>query len=141
MQWPYEQWGADAVLAAHDHLFERIEQDGLLYFVNGAGGNGLYGIGSTVSGECRRYSVTAPCWMGCAHHSAGGALLACLSAVLMHSQQSGWSCRPVLVVHCHQPLDNTAVVGGISSTAFLAVVHAASDRCSSFLPLFHGSCE
>lgn len=38
-QWPYKEWGADAVLAGHDHLYERLEVDGLLYLVNGLGGH------------------------------------------------------------------------------------------------------
>jgi hypothetical protein len=38
MQWPYEEWGATAVLAGHDHHYERIEKGGLLYFINGLGG-------------------------------------------------------------------------------------------------------
>ena len=39
MQWPYAQWGADLVLAGHDHLYERLVEDGLLYLTNGLGGN------------------------------------------------------------------------------------------------------
>ena len=39
MQWPYAQWGADVVLAGHDHLYERLVEDGLLYLTNGLGGN------------------------------------------------------------------------------------------------------
>jgi len=42
MQWPFSTWGADAVLSAHDHLYERIEANGIPYFVNGAGGGSLY---------------------------------------------------------------------------------------------------
>jgi tartrate-resistant acid phosphatase type 5 len=38
MQWPFEQWGASAVLAGHDHSYERLEIRGLPYFVNGLGG-------------------------------------------------------------------------------------------------------
>lgn len=38
MQWPYAAWGATAVLAGHDHHYERIEHEGLLYFINGLGG-------------------------------------------------------------------------------------------------------
>lgn len=41
-QWPYEEWGADAVLAGHDHTYERLQIGGIPYFVNGAGGNTLY---------------------------------------------------------------------------------------------------
>lgn len=38
MQWPYARWGADAVIAGHDHLYERLGRDGIAYFVNGLGG-------------------------------------------------------------------------------------------------------
>lgn len=37
-RWPYAEWGASAVLAGHDHVYERLEVDGLPYFVNGVGG-------------------------------------------------------------------------------------------------------
>jgi hypothetical protein len=38
MQWPYKAWGASAVIAGHNHCYERIEVDGLTYIVNGLGG-------------------------------------------------------------------------------------------------------
>lgn len=40
MQWPFKDWGADAVLSGHDHLYERLQVDGLTYFTNGLGGHG-----------------------------------------------------------------------------------------------------
>ncbi len=42
VQWPYVAWGASAVIAGHDHLYERLQENGLPYFVNGAGGKDLY---------------------------------------------------------------------------------------------------
>lgn len=39
MQWPFVDWGTDAVLSGHDHLYERLEVDGLVYFTNGLGGH------------------------------------------------------------------------------------------------------
>jgi hypothetical protein len=39
VQWPYAEWGADAVIAGHDHIYQRIEQAGVLYIVNGLGGH------------------------------------------------------------------------------------------------------
>ena len=42
MQWPFKEWGADVVLAGHDHVYERLLADGLPYFVNGIGGAELY---------------------------------------------------------------------------------------------------
>ena len=42
MQWPFKEWGADAVISGHDHMYERLEVDGLVYFVNGLGGGPRY---------------------------------------------------------------------------------------------------
>jgi len=42
MRWPFKEWGADVVLAGHDHIYERLLVDGLPYFVNGIGGAELY---------------------------------------------------------------------------------------------------
>ena len=39
MNWPFKQWGASAVLAGHDHVYERVFTNGLNYFVNGLGGD------------------------------------------------------------------------------------------------------
>lgn len=38
IQWPFAEWGADAVLAGHDHVYERLSIDGIPYIVNGLGG-------------------------------------------------------------------------------------------------------
>ena len=38
MQWPYGRWGATAVIAGHDHFYERLQQGGITYIVNGLGG-------------------------------------------------------------------------------------------------------
>ncbi len=38
LRWPFAQWGATAVLAAHVHFYERLEVGGIPYFVNGLGG-------------------------------------------------------------------------------------------------------
>jgi hypothetical protein len=37
-RWPYEEWGADAVLSGHRHVYERLEVGGIPYIVNGLGG-------------------------------------------------------------------------------------------------------
>ncbi len=38
MQWDFAKLGIDVVLAGHDHSYERIERNNILYFVNGIGG-------------------------------------------------------------------------------------------------------
>jgi hypothetical protein len=57
MQWPFKEWGASAVLSGHDHVYERINQNGLTFFVNGAGGAPLYKFGAPVAGSQVRYSA------------------------------------------------------------------------------------
>ncbi len=56
MQWPYAVWGADAVIAGHDHNYERVLMDGIAYFVNGLGGKSIRKFGSPVSGSQVRYN-------------------------------------------------------------------------------------
>jgi hypothetical protein len=57
LQWPYQQWGASAVLAGHDHDYERVVLDGFPYFVDGlGGGENIYGFGQPVPGSVIRYN-------------------------------------------------------------------------------------
>jgi tartrate-resistant acid phosphatase type 5 len=56
MQWPYAEWGADLVLAGHDHGYERLEVDGLTYVVSGLGGASIYSYGTGVPGSIVRYN-------------------------------------------------------------------------------------
>ncbi len=64
MQWPFEDWGATAVLAGHDHTYERIIRDDnsdsneFPYFVTGFGGRTAYDFPSEnlVSGSMVRYN-------------------------------------------------------------------------------------
>ena len=56
LQWPFEAWGADAVLAGHDHTYERIIKGGMLYFVNGLGGSSIYDFGTPLAGSQYRYN-------------------------------------------------------------------------------------
>ena len=53
MQWPFAQWGANVVISGHDHDYERILRDGIVYFVNGTGGatESTYNCGTLVTGS------------------------------------------------------------------------------------------
>ncbi len=55
-QWPYALWGADAVIGGHDHTYERIQRDGIVYFVNGLGGAWRYDFEAAVEGSQVRYN-------------------------------------------------------------------------------------
>ena len=56
LQWPFAAWGATAVLAGHDHSYERILMDGFPYFVNGLGGYTIYAFGAPVAGSEARFN-------------------------------------------------------------------------------------
>jgi len=47
MRWPFHAWGADVVLAGHNHVYERLNVDGGLYIVNGLGGGARYAFSET----------------------------------------------------------------------------------------------
>lgn len=58
LRWPYAEWGATAVIAGHDHHYERLEIDGTLYFVNGLGGNpNRYAVGEPIAGSAFHYNA------------------------------------------------------------------------------------
>jgi tartrate-resistant acid phosphatase type 5 len=59
LRWPYKEWGADLVLAGHDHDYERFDIDGLPYLVNGLGGAAFYAFGATVAGSVARFNESA----------------------------------------------------------------------------------
>jgi tartrate-resistant acid phosphatase type 5 len=42
MRWPFEAWGAEAVMAGHDHLYERLEVGQIPYLTVGLGGAVIY---------------------------------------------------------------------------------------------------
>lgn len=54
MRWPFKEWGAQVVLNGHEHLYERILHDGVVYFVNGLGGNSRYDFGQPIEGSVAR---------------------------------------------------------------------------------------
>jgi hypothetical protein len=56
LMWPYGDWGADLVLAGHDHTYERIEVGGLTYLVVGLSGNHEYEFKRTAEGSRFRYN-------------------------------------------------------------------------------------
>ncbi len=57
MQWPYIEWGADVVMAGHDHHYERLQVDEGVFVVNGLGGNPKrYGLGRPRAGSKIRFN-------------------------------------------------------------------------------------
>ncbi len=56
MRWPFAAWGAEAVISGHDHIYERIDANGIVYFVNGLGGASAYSVESPIGGSQVHYS-------------------------------------------------------------------------------------
>ncbi|HSN44183.1 MAG TPA: metallophosphoesterase [Propionibacteriaceae bacterium] len=56
LQWPFAEWGADAVISGHAHTYERIMRDGIVYFVNGLGGSPHDDFTTPVRGSVVRYN-------------------------------------------------------------------------------------
>jgi glucose/arabinose dehydrogenase len=56
IRWPFQEWGASAVISGHNHAYERILRDGFPYFINGSGGNpNRYSFLTPVEGSQVRY--------------------------------------------------------------------------------------
>ncbi len=62
LRWPFEEWGATAVLSGHEHGYERLLRDDngdgifLPYFVTALGGASAYGFGTPIEGSKVRYN-------------------------------------------------------------------------------------
>jgi hypothetical protein len=56
MRWPFQEWGASAVLSGHDHLYERLLVNGTPFFINGLGGGPIYYFGLTSEYSVIRYN-------------------------------------------------------------------------------------
>jgi hypothetical protein len=54
LQWPFEVWGASAVLAGHHHLYERIMK-GIPFIINGLGGESTGDFIAPIPGSVVRF--------------------------------------------------------------------------------------
>ncbi|HVN55651.1 MAG TPA: metallophosphoesterase [Anaerolineaceae bacterium] len=57
MQWPFQEWGANAVISGRDHIYERISADDFPYFVVGLGGDETDDFKKTTPGSQVRYNT------------------------------------------------------------------------------------
>jgi len=57
MRLDFQGWGATAVLAGHDHFYERIVLNGFPFFINGLGGGAIYNFGETTEDSQMRYNA------------------------------------------------------------------------------------
>jgi hypothetical protein len=57
MRWPFGEWGAHVVLSGHDHIYERLMVNGVLYFINGLGGGPRYPLGAVLPESQARFAA------------------------------------------------------------------------------------
>jgi tartrate-resistant acid phosphatase type 5 len=57
LRWPFWAWGADLVLAGHEHQYERLQVGRTAYVVDGAGGKDLYPFGTPLPGSRSRFDA------------------------------------------------------------------------------------
>lgn len=55
LQWPFQAWGANAVLAGHAHVYERIMKDGMPFITNGLGGDSTGSFNTPLAGSVVRF--------------------------------------------------------------------------------------
>jgi tartrate-resistant acid phosphatase type 5 len=53
-RWPFAAWGANLVVAGHEHNYERLVEGRVTYVVDGTGGKDLYGLGVPLPGSVAR---------------------------------------------------------------------------------------
>ena len=56
MRWPFQEWGASAVLSGHAHIYERLLVNGTPFFINGLGGGPIYYFGLSSEYSAIRYN-------------------------------------------------------------------------------------
>ena len=55
MRWPFKDWGATAIFSGHHHVYERLNVNGLPYFISGLGGASIQGFGTIDPNSQFRY--------------------------------------------------------------------------------------
>ncbi len=56
MQWPFADWGVQLTLSGDDHVYERLEKDGVTYLVNGLGGVDTHPFGTPLPESVARFT-------------------------------------------------------------------------------------
>ena len=72
MRWPFAAWGADFILAGHEHLYERLEVEGIPLLISGLGGKSRHLFGEPIPESQAR------------HRDSYGALFIQASAATVH---------------------------------------------------------
>ncbi len=57
IRWPFKQWGVNAVIAGHQHQYERLDVDDMTYIVNGLGGAEITSFNAPIGGSIFRYNT------------------------------------------------------------------------------------
>lgn len=121
LQWPYEDWGADLVLSAHDHTYERLDnprntagKDGFPYVVNGLGGKDIYKFRRIQPASQVRYNGLNGALLLASSSQALGGTLSRYSADLSFYSSDG------VVRDCYRIIKTLDSASGASNTTYAA---------------------
>ena len=56
LRWPFKDWGATSVISGDDHTYERFNNRGIPYFINGLGGANIYDFKIILEESVVRYN-------------------------------------------------------------------------------------
>lgn len=57
MRWPFAKWGATTVLGGHEHIYERMNEEGIPFITNGLGGQTVSNTGTPIAGSQIQYNA------------------------------------------------------------------------------------
>jgi hypothetical protein len=96
MRWPFAEWGADVVLAGHDHNYERLRVDAILYYVNGLGGKSYRSFGPRVATGSRiRFTGAFGAMRGTATTDSLTFEFITVDGTLIESRTTNKTCSPI----------------------------------------------
>lgn len=122
LQWPFKSWGADVVIAGHDHIYERLFIDGFPYFVNGLGGEGIANFGTRLAGSVTQFNGDFGAMRVTASEEIMNFQFITRTGIVIDSYSVG---IPVLV-NSTLPTSRT-VVSGTKATIFSTVLNAGTE--------------
>lgn len=124
LQWPFKSWGADVVIAGHDHIYERLFIDGLPYFVNGLGGGPIANFGTLLAGNVTRYNGDFGAMRVTASEEIMNFQFITRTGLVVDSYSLGLP--STVLVNSTLPTSRT-VVSGTKATVFSTILNAGTE--------------
>lgn len=118
LQWPYKAWGADAVISGHNHLYERIERDDMVFFVNGLGGKSKH-----------PFRQEQPSWVKARQNEKNGAMRVHANSeyITFEFHDTSYRIHDRLTLHATQEPDDQLQSASAMYETSVPIGHASGD--------------